>query len=271
MCTSGSMFDLLQRCQAPRRRCVAACQVGCKAFPVRDDGMPRIRILLVDHHAIVRAGLRLFINAQSDMEVVGEAMDERSALAKARETKPDVTIMEIDMPGTSGMRAIGRLLRECSQMRIIVLTLHDDPTHMRSALEAGSSGYVTKQAAASELLAAIRSVYEGHTFLDPALAGPLLHDLLGQEACRHSAAPGTPRSLLTARECEVLIRLAQGYTNRQIAEQIHMSVKSIENYRARIGQKLELRGRADLIRYAHESGLLTPNRFLSPGDAPASK
>ena len=233
--------------------------------------MPRIRILLVDHHAIVRAGLRLFINAQPDMEVVAEARDERSALAKARETKPDVTVLEIDMPGTRGIRAIGRLLQECSETRVVVLTLHDDPTYMRSALTAGSSGYITKQAAASELLAAIRSVYEGHTFLDPALAGPLLHDLLGEEACRHSAAAGTPRSVLSARECEVLIRLAQGYTNRQIAEQIHMSVKSIENYRARIGQKLELRGRADLIRYAHESGLLTPNRFLSPGNAPASQ
>jgi two-component system, NarL family, response regulator NreC len=233
--------------------------------------MPRIRILLVDHHVIVRAGLRLLINAQVDMEVVGEARDERSALAKARETKPDVTVMEIDMPGTGGIRAIGRLLQECSQTRVVVLTWHDDPTHMRSALAAGSTGYVTKQAAASELLAAIRSVYEGHTFLDPASAGPLLNDLLGKGAWHHSATPGTPRSVLSARECEVLIRLAQGYTNRQIAEQIHMSVKTVENYRARIGQKLELRSRADLIRYAHESGLLTPTRFLSPGDAPASK
>jgi two-component system response regulator NreC len=244
-------------------RCVAACQVRCKAFAVGDEGMPSIRILLVDHHAIVRAGLRLFINAQPDMEVVGEASDDRSALAKARETKPDVTVLEIAMPGSRGVRAIGRLLQECSQTRIVVLTLHDDPTHMRSVLAAGGSGYVTKHAAVSELLAAIRSVHKGHTFLDPALAGPLLYDLLGKEACRHSAAAGTPRSVLSARECEVLIRLAQGYTNRQIAEQIHMSVKSVENYRARIGQKLELRGRADLIRYAHESGLLTPNRLLS--------
>jgi two-component system response regulator NreC len=256
---------------SPYTRCVAACRVWCKAFPVGGDDMPRIRILLVDHHAIVRAALRLFINAQPDMEVVGEAKDDRSALAKARETKPDVTVLEIDMPGTRGIRAIGRLLQECSETRVVVLTLHDDPAYMRSALAAGSSGYVTKHVAASELLAAIRSVYEGHTFLDPALAGPLLHELLGKEACRHLAAPGTPRSVLSARECEVLIRLAQGYTNRQIAEQIHVSVKSVDNYRARIGQKLELRGRAELIRYAHESGLLTPNRFLSPGDAPASK
>jgi two-component system response regulator NreC len=233
--------------------------------------MPRIRILLVDHHAIVRTALRMLIDAQADMEVVGEARDDRSALAKVRETKPDVTVMEIDMPATRGLRAIGRLLQECSETKVVVLTLHDDPTYMRSALAAGSSGYVTKHVATSELLAAIRSVYEGHTFLDPALAGPLLHDLLGKEMCHHSAAPGTSRNVLSARECEVLIRLAQGYTNRQIAEQIHMSVKSVDNYRARIGQKLELRGRADLIRYAHESGLLTSNKFLSPGDAHASK
>jgi len=233
--------------------------------------MPRIRILLVDHHAIVRTALRVLIDAQADMEVVGEARDDRSALAKVRETKPDVTVMEIDMPATRGIRAIGRLLQESSETRVVVLTSHDDPTHMRSALAAGSSGYVTKHVTTAELLAAIRSVYEGHTYLDPALAGPLLHDLLGKATRRHPAAPDTSGHVLSARECEVLIRLAQGYTNRQIAEQIRMSVKSVENYRARIGQKLELRDRADLIRYAHESGLLTSNKLLSPVDAHASK
>jgi two-component system, NarL family, response regulator NreC len=252
-------------------RRVTARQVGCKAFPVRDDAMPRIRILLVDHHAIVRTALRMLINAQPDMEVIGEAKDDRSALAKLRDTRPDVTVMEIDMPTAKGIRAIGRLLQECSETRVVVLTSHDDPTHMRSALAAGSSGYVTKHVTTSELLGAIRSVYEGHTYLDPALAGPLLHDLLGKKTGRQSAAPGTWRNVLSPRECEVLIRLARGYTNRQIAEQIHMSVKSIENYRARIGQKLGLRDRADLIRYAHESGLLTSNKLLFPGDAHASK
>jgi two-component system, NarL family, response regulator NreC len=233
--------------------------------------MPRIRILLVDHHAIVRAALRVLINAQPDMEVVAEARDDRSALAKVHETKPDVSVMEIDMPMTRGIRAIGRLLQACSETRVVVLTSHRDPIHMRSALAAGSSGYVTKNVTTSELLAAIRSVHEGHTYLDPALAGPLLHDLLGKETGRHSAAPGPSRDVLSGRECEVLIRLAQGYTNRQIAEQIRMSVKTVENYRARIGQKLELHDRADLIRYAHESGLLTSNNLLPSGEAHASK
>jgi two-component system, NarL family, response regulator NreC len=219
--------------------------------------MPRIRILLVDHQTIVRVCLRMLINAQPDMEVVGEAKDDRAALAKACETKPDVTIMEINRPGISGIKAIGRLLKECPQTRVVVLTLHEDPAHIGSALAAGGTGYVTMQAAAPELLAAIRSVYEGHTFLAPMLAGPLLHDLLGKRTGNHSAAPGTPGSRLSAREREVLIWLAQGYTHRQIAEQIYVSVKSVDTYRARIVQKLALHSRADLVRYVRENGLLT--------------
>jgi two-component system response regulator NreC len=231
--------------------------------------MQRIRILLIDHQTIVRVGLRMLINAQPDMEVVAEAKDDRAALAKACEMKPDVTVIEIDMPGTSAIKAIDRLLKEYPQTRVIVLTLQDDPAHIRSVLTAGGSGYVTKQAAASELLAAIRSVYEGHTFMAPALAGPLLDDLLGKGTCRHSAAPGTSGSLLSAREREVLRRLAQGYTNRQIAEQIYVSLKSVETYRARIMQKLALHSRADLIRYARESGLLALLLSMSQATANA--
>jgi two-component system response regulator NreC len=227
--------------------------------------MPKIRILMVDDHAIVRAGLRLLIDAQPDMEVVGEARDSRTALAKALETKPDVTLMDISMPGTSGLKAIEQLLRVCPHTRVLVLSMYNDPAYARSALAAGGSGYVAKQAAASDLLTAIRSVYQGCPFVDSTLAGRLLQDLLRKEVTRRSAPPGTPRSLLSPREREVLILLVQGYTNRQVAEQIGVSIKTVDTHRAHIVQKLELSSRAELTRYALESGLITPDTFLSRG------
>lgn len=227
--------------------------------------MPKIRILMVDDHAIVRAGLRLLIDAQPDMEVVGEARDSRTALAKALETKPEVTLMDISMPGTSGLKAIEQLLRVCPHTRVLVLTMYNDPAYARSALAAGGSGYVAKQAAASDLLTAIRSVYQGCPFVDPTLAGRLLQDLMKKEVTRRSAPPGTARSLLSPREREVLILLVQGYTNRQVAEQIGVSIKTVDTHRAHIVQKLELSSRAELTRYALESGLITPDTFLSRG------
>jgi two-component system response regulator NreC len=228
--------------------------------------MRKIRILVLDHHTMVRACLRIFINAQPDMEVVEEAEDHRAALAKARELKPDVIITEINMPKTGGMNAIEQLLQEYPQARVVVLTLHDDLAHVRTALAAGSSGYVTKRAPTSELLDAIRAVYEGHTFVDSTVSSPLVRDLIGNSMRRHAAGPGTSRSPLSRRERQVLIGLAQGFTNRQIAEQLHVGVKSVETYRARIAQKLDLHTRADLVRYAHESGLFTPEAFLERRD-----
>jgi two-component system, NarL family, response regulator NreC len=230
-----------------------------------EKNVPKIRILLVDNHTVVRVALRMFIDAQPDMEVVGEAQDSRTALAKALETKPDVTLMDIDMPGTSGITAIEQLLRVCPRTRILVFTTYNDLAYARSALAAGGLGYVTKQAEVSDLLTGIRSVYQGCPFVDPILAGHLLKDLLGKEANGQFATPGTPWSLLSPREREVLILLAQGYTNRQVAEQIGVSIKTVATHRAHIIQKLELSSRVDLTRYALKSGLITPNTFLDEG------
>jgi two-component system, NarL family, response regulator NreC len=224
--------------------------------------MTKIRILLIDHQTIIRTGLRMLLNAEPDMEVVGEAMDSRTALAKARAMKPDVTVMEIAMPRTNGIKTIGQLLQECPQTRIVVLTVYDDQAYVRAALAAGASAYVVKRAATSDLLSAIRVVYQGHLFVDRTLAGPMLQDFL-EKATRRSGESGAAKSLLSPRECEVLILLGQGYTHRQVAEKIQVSVKSVGTYRWRIAQKLELHSRAELVRYAHVSGLLTPNRFVS--------
>jgi two-component system, NarL family, response regulator NreC len=223
--------------------------------------MQKIRILIVDDQTLMRTCLRMFLNTQTDMEVVGEAKDIRTALAKAREMQPDVAVMEISLPKTSGLKAIEQLRQECPQTRVVILSLYDDQAHARSALAAGGSAYVVKRAAAADLLSAIRAVYRGHFFVDRSLAGLVLEDFL-EKATRRSAELGSPRSLLSPREREVLALLAQGYTHRQIAEKIHVSVKSVETYRWRVAQKLKLHSRAELVRYAHESGLLTSSRFL---------
>jgi two-component system response regulator NreC len=224
--------------------------------------MTKIRILLVDHQTILRTGLQMLLSAEPDMEVVGEAKDSRIALAKARAMQPDVTVMEIAMPRTNGIKAVEQLLQECPRTRVVVFTLYDDQAYVRSALAAGGSAYVGKRATLSDLLSAIRAVYRGRYFVDRTLAGPMLEGFL-EKTTRRSGESGTARSLLSPRECEVLVLLGQGYTHRQVAERIHVSVKSVGTYRWRIAQKLELRNRAELVRYAHVSGLLTPVRFLS--------
>jgi DNA-binding NarL/FixJ family response regulator len=226
-----------------------------------DRGVHKIRILLVDQQTLMRAGLRLLLETAPDLQVVGEAQDARTALAKARDTSPDVALMELGVPGMGGLTVIEQLRQQCPLTRVLVLSPYADVASVRAALSAGSSAYVNTRATPTDLLTAIRAVAAGYPFVDSTVASPLLADLLGQLTPGQAAAPGRPRSLLSPREREVLIRLAQGYTHRQIAEQIYVSVKSVETYRARIAQKLELHSRADLIRYAHASGIFTPEMF----------
>jgi len=224
--------------------------------------MPKIRILVVDDHTILRAGLRMFINAQADMIVVEEATNGHEALQKAQEVKPDVVLLDITMPGISGIKAIEKILQVCTQTRILVLTMHDDLAYLRSVMAAGGSGYIVKMSADSELLTAIRTVYKGGTFVDPTLGFSLVQDIINKKATRNSS-PGILEKLLSPREQEVLKLLAQGYTNQQVADRIFVSVKTVETYRSRLLEKLGLRSRAELIRYALEIGLLTPDKFIS--------
>ena len=220
--------------------------------------MAKIRVLIVDDHAIVRAGLRMVINPQPDMEVVGEAADGHEALCQAREANPDVLTLDLTMPGGGGLKILECLRQACPHTRVLVLTMHEEPSYLRPVLAAGGSGYVAKSAADGALLAAIRSVAQGRTFVTLNLSDSETHQVLGDRATRTASAPRTPAQILSTREQEVLQLLAQGYTNQEVGSRLRLSVKSIETYRARIVDKLGLRSRADLTRYALEMGLLNP-------------
>jgi two-component system response regulator NreC len=215
--------------------------------------MGKIRVFVADDHAVLRAGLRMLISAQPDMEVVGEAADGDEAVRKTLETRPDVAIVDITMPGSGGIKAIERIRQECPATRVLVLTMHDVPAYLRSALAAGASGYVVKRAADSELLSAIRGVHRGRTVLDPTLAIMVVRRALGKKPT--VGQPTGPASLLSPREREVLDLVAQGYTNQQMADRLGLSVKTVETYRSRLVEKLGLQSRADLVRYAIDSGL----------------
>lgn len=230
--------------------------------------MGKIRVLIADDHAVLRAGLRILINTQPDMEVVGEAADGHEAVLKTIETEPNVALMDITMPASGGIKAIERIRQECPQTRVLVLTMHDNVAYLRLALAAGGSGYVVKKAVDSELLSAIRAVHKGHTFVDLASGNTNVQDVLVNRALKTQTRPGGPKSLLSQREKEVLHLIAQGYTNQQVADRLCLSVKTVETYRSRLVEKLELRNRADLVRYALEIGLLGPGK-IPPGEKPS--
>ena len=228
--------------------------------------MASIRVLIADDHAVLRAGLRMLLGAQPDMEVVGEAADGDEAVRKVLETRPDIALIDITMPVTGGVKAIERIRQQCPETRVLVLTMHEVPAYLRSALAAGASGYVVKSAAGSELLSAIRGVHRGRTVLDPALAAVVVQGALGKRTVGSQA--GGPGNLLSPREREVLDLVAQGYTNQKIADRLGLSVKTVETYRSRLVEKLGLRSRADLVRYALDSGLFGSGQTPSEEAAP---
>ena len=224
----------------------------------------KIRVMIADDHAILRAGLRMLVNAQADMEVVSEASDGEKAIQTARETKPDVALLDLTMPRVGGMKALQQMARECGEVRVLVLTMHDDPAYLRSALAAGASGYLLKRAVDAELIAAIRAVHRGGVFVDPRLANVLVQDVLAKKS--RKAGSAEPANILSHRELQVLTLVARGYTSAEIAKQIFVGVKTIETYRSRLAEKLGLRTRSDVIRFAVQMGLLTPETLESePG------
>ena len=213
--------------------------------------MAKLRVFLADDHAVVREGLKALVNAQPAMAVVGEAADGLAACAQVALLAPDVVVMDVSMPGLSGSQATARLRLECPAVRVLALTVHEDRGYLRQLLAAGAAGYVLKRAAPEELIQAIRAVAAGGLYLDPNMAGKVLGGFV-----RQAAADGAAGAELSEREAEVAKQTAAGHSNKEIAARLELSVKTVETYRARAMEKLGLRGRADLVRYAVQQGWL---------------
>ena len=208
-----------------------------------------IRAVVVDDHAVVRTGIKLLLEREDDIEVVGEAGNAKDAIFRARALKPDVILLDVVMPGTSGIEALPMLLKESPDSKVLVLSMQDDPSYVREAFAAGAAGYVLKEAADEEVVAAVREIADGGRYLHPALGARLVT----AEAETRAASETDP---LSEREREVLRLLALGHTNQEIAKMLYISVRTAETHRAHIMQKLELSTRAELVRYALSHGLL---------------
>jgi two-component system response regulator NreC len=211
--------------------------------------MSATRVLIVDDHAIVRSGLKLVLEADEGIEPVGEAGNARDAIFEARSLKPDVILLDVVMPDRSGLEIIPQLLQENPGTKVLVLSMQDDPRYVREAFDAGANGYVLKEAADSEVVAAVREVAGGGRYVDPELGARLV----AAESAERRRAEEDP---LSEREGEVLRLLALGHTNQEIAKQLFISVRTAETHRAHIMQKLRLSSRAELVRYALDRGLL---------------
>lgn len=212
--------------------------------------VPDLRVVLADDHAVVREGLRALVDACEGIRVVGEASDGAEAVRRACELRPDVLVLDLSMPGMDGASATEAVQRECPEVRVIALTAHDDRAYLTRLLAAGAAGYVLKRGAADELVRAIRAVAGGATYVDPLLAGKLLHRASG------GGRPHPDPDPLSDREEEVLRQIAWGHSNKQIATQLGISTKTVETYRARIADKLKLTTRPAIVRYAVQRGWL---------------
>ena len=208
-----------------------------------------IRAVVVDDHAVVRTGIKLLLEREDDIEVVGEAGNAKDAIFSARALKPDVILLDVVMPGQSGIEVLPSLLKEAPETKVLVLSMQDDPSYVREAFAAGASGYVLKEAADEEVVAAVREIANGGSYVHPSLGARMV----AAEAEARAAAEADP---LSEREREVLRLLALGHTNQEIAKALYISVRTAETHRAHIMQKLRLSTRAELVRYALSQGLL---------------
>ncbi len=212
-----------------------------------------IRVLLADDHAVLRAGLRIMIDGQADMQVLAEAGTAEDAVQLCLDRRPDVVVLDMAMPGGGSLDAIRTIRKTCESCKVLVLTMYDDRSYLRSVLDAGGSGFVAKRAADTALLTAIRAVHEGRSYIDVSL---------DDQPVPVPPTPMRSRSselgVLSSREQEVLELVAHGHTNREIAQKLDIGVKSVDTYRSRLSDKLGLKTRAELVRYALEQGLLEP-------------
>ena len=211
---------------------------------------PVLRIVLADDHPVVREGLKLLVNAQADMCVVGEAADGEEAWRAAKELQPDVLVIDLSMPALGGAEATQRVRRDCPDVKVLALTVHEERLYVTQLLRAGASGYILKRAASADLVRAVRTVAAGGTYIDPSVAGALVEEYLDAGA----GQPGDDS--LSEREREVLLRIARGFSNKEIAATLGLSVKTVETYKGRMAEKLGLRSRVDIVRYAARRGWL---------------
>jgi two-component system response regulator NreC len=218
--------------------------------------MSQIRILLVDDHAVVRAGLRMLLAADVELEIAGEAENGAAGVRLARELAPDVVLMDISMPDMNGIEATRRIKEACPDVAVLALTMHEDDQYFFEMLAAGASGYVPKRAAPNDLISAIHAVRGGGMFLFPSLARLLVNDYLHQRADHTGGSPRGGFDTLTDREREVLALIAQGRSNQEIADALVISIKTVNRHRENIMAKLNLHSRVELVRYAIEKGLI---------------
>ncbi|AGA68498.1 response regulator containing a CheY-like receiver domain and an HTH DNA-binding domain [Desulfitobacterium dichloroeliminans LMG P-21439] len=211
----------------------------------------QIRLFIVDDHSVLRSGLKMILNSQKDMIVIGEAESGAVALTKVKTLNPDIILLDISMPDMSGLEALEKIRKTCSA-KVLMLTMHNDEKYLQEALKAGANGYVLKQAADTELLQAIREVAKGEIYLDSTLAQNLVKSMY----CPHKETKNSD-SHLTEREKEVLRYVALGYTNKEIGESLLVSVKTVETHKARIMEKIQCQKRSDLVRYAIENGYIS--------------
>ncbi|MFQ6015860.1 MAG: response regulator [Anaerolineae bacterium] len=213
----------------------------------------RIRVLIVDDHTIVRAGVRLLLDAEADIEVVGEAADGQEAIDRAAKLQPDVVLMDIGMPGMNGLEATREIKSRWPNMQVLVLTMHRSDDYFFQVLDAGASGYVLKGAGTGDLISAVRAVDQGDVFLYPSMAKKLVADYLGRV---RSGEERASYDGLTNREREVLTLVAEGLTSQEIADQLTLSVNTVQAHRRNIMGKLNLHNRSELIKYAIRHGLI---------------
>src|ERR1051325_2184977 len=216
--------------------------------------MSKLRILLAEDHETVREGLRLIVNAQSDMEVVGQPGDGRSAVARAQGLLPHIVFKDASMPQLNGLKATEKLKQLCPQVKVLTLTRHTDYGYLQQLLRAGASGYVLKQSPTTELLHAIRAIAAGGKYLDPAVAGKVFGNYSARTATLRVAAQGGRE--LSEREAEVLRLIAWGYSNKEIAARLDISVKTVEAHKANAMKRLGIMSRIDIVRFALLQGWL---------------
>ena len=208
----------------------------------------KIRILLADDHKLVRQGFRLILASQEDMEVVGETGNGREAVELSKSLKPDVVLMDVTMPELNGIEATRRIREASPHIRVLALSVHRDSVYVREIVRAGAEGYLLKESADTDLLAAVRAVGEGNSYLSPEVSGAILKDYR-----KHAT---NPMDLLTSREREVLQLIAEGKTNKDIASTLHLSVYTVDGHRTRIMDKLNLHSVGELVRFAVRNGLV---------------